>query len=459
MMVFSQETLYALLDDVPEYQAFLTVDEMRASSQQLVDDYPHVVSLITLGESRGGTPIEALKIGDGEKVGFMVGLPHPNEPIGAMMLEYLSRKLAEDDALRESLGYTWYLIKAIDIDGTRLNEGWFKGPFTITNYAREFYRPPSQHQVEWTFPVSYKTYEFNEPLPETQAWMQLIEQHPPDFIYSLHNAGFGGVYLYISHDLQTLYPPFYELVKRADLPLNLGEPEVPYAKQFGEAVFGMIGLSDNYDFMEEMLQQDPAPLLKAGCSSYEYASRFADPLFLVCEMPYFYNADINDLEPTDTVRREAVLAGVAKQREIWTFIKDTFAQVEDRLTVESPFRDAIALYTEMIFNSFDSQEQHARIAPEMTENATRAELFDNQYTKRFYTLLFLGTLVRMLQTEIAGQGETATLTEVLANAQAHFNEEAAYLEDNIDYSVIPIRKLVQVQLGTALLSLDHHQPA
>ena len=64
-----------------------------------------------------------------------------------MMLEYLSLRLAEDDSLRESLGYTWYLIKCIDPDGTRLNEGWFKGPFSIENYARHFYRPASFQQV------------------------------------------------------------------------------------------------------------------------------------------------------------------------------------------------------------------------------------------------------------------------------------------------------------------------
>jgi len=32
--------------------------------------------------------------------------------------------------LREELGYTWHFIKSIDADGMRLNEGWFKGPFT-----------------------------------------------------------------------------------------------------------------------------------------------------------------------------------------------------------------------------------------------------------------------------------------------------------------------------------------
>ena len=42
------------------------------------------------------------------------------------MLEYFSRALCEDDEFRENCGYTWYLIKCIDIDGTKLNEGWFK---------------------------------------------------------------------------------------------------------------------------------------------------------------------------------------------------------------------------------------------------------------------------------------------------------------------------------------------
>ncbi len=44
-----------------------------------------------------------------------------------MMLEYLSEKLASDDEFRKSFDYTWYLIKSIDIDGTKLNENWFKG--------------------------------------------------------------------------------------------------------------------------------------------------------------------------------------------------------------------------------------------------------------------------------------------------------------------------------------------
>lgn len=46
--------LFALLDDVPNYQTFLSVDEMHASSHQLASDYSDVVDIIQLGKSRLG---------------------------------------------------------------------------------------------------------------------------------------------------------------------------------------------------------------------------------------------------------------------------------------------------------------------------------------------------------------------------------------------------------------------
>lgn len=301
--------------------------------------------------------------------------------------------------------------------------------------------------------MDYKSYTFNDPLPETQAWMRLIEAHPPDFIFSLHNAGFGGVYLYISHDLPSLYPPFFELVKRSGLPRHLGEPEVPYARKFGDAIFGMIGLTDMYDFLAENLEGDPAAALAGGASSYEYARHFGDPFFLVCEMPYFYNHAINDLSKGNVIRRDSVLDGIAQNRQTWSFIRDTLARVENELRVNSPFRDSITMNIPLFFNMMDANEQHARNSPEMGEKATRAECFDNEYGKRFYTLLSVGQLVRMLKTEIEIEGERPLLMDALASTQSVFESEADYLEQNIDYDVIPIRKLVQVQLGSALLAL------
>src|ERR1700712_3500534 len=145
--------LRKIADEIPDYAAFMTIDELNESSHQLVRDFPELASIRVVGTTRAGDPIELLTIKGGEIQAFVFGGPHPNEPIGTLTIEYLSRKLCEDASLRQELGYTWHFIKSIDSDGMRLNEGWFKGPFTPTNYARHYYRPEPTAQVEWTFPV------------------------------------------------------------------------------------------------------------------------------------------------------------------------------------------------------------------------------------------------------------------------------------------------------------------
>ena len=107
-----------LYKNIPDYKVFLTVDEMDESSKKLAAEFPDICTIREAGKSRKGHPIYLLKIGNGSKNAFMFGCPHPNEPMGAMMLEYFSRYLCEHDDFRNEFDYTWYLIKSIDVDGT-----------------------------------------------------------------------------------------------------------------------------------------------------------------------------------------------------------------------------------------------------------------------------------------------------------------------------------------------------
>ena len=168
------------LSRVPDSKAFMTVEEMEASTDALVAAHPDAVKVETVGHSQEGRPIRCLTIGSGPKQALIFGCPHPNEPIGAMMLETLTKLLAEDAELRAELPYTFSIIKCVDPDGLTRNQGWLKGPFTLYNYARDFYRPASAQQVEWSFPLDYKTLHFHEPLPETQALMKIIETRKPE---------------------------------------------------------------------------------------------------------------------------------------------------------------------------------------------------------------------------------------------------------------------------------------
>ncbi|MDD2334928.1 MAG: M14 family zinc carboxypeptidase, partial [Mesotoga sp.] len=266
------DLIKAVIKNVPEYEYFKTVDELNESSRKLAEQYPDLASFYKIGESMAGDAIYCLKIGNGSRAVLMYGFPHPNEPIGSMMLDYLSQQLVENEAFRNSFkDVSWYIVKVADNDGAKLNEGWFRGPYTPLNYALNFYRPASFQQVEWTFPIKYKTLDNNDPIPETRALMNIIEEVKPIFIYSLHNAGFGGVYNYISDDAPILYPIFEKAYEDQDIPAALGEPEMPYALKFAEAVYKMPTMRDTYDYYAANTDRDPAEIIgKAGTCSYEY---------------------------------------------------------------------------------------------------------------------------------------------------------------------------------------------
>ena len=449
------DDILSILDDVPDYQVFHTVDELKASTRQLANRHPNTVEILPIGHSRQGDPIEAIRIGNGSSKALLFALPHPNEPIGSMMLEYLSLRLAEDDALRQSLGYTWYMIKCVDPDGTRLNEGWFKGPFSIENYARHYYRPPSFQQVAWTFPIDYKTLHFHDPLPETQALMALIEQVRPDFMYSLHNSDFGGVYFYIWDEAPPLYKPFHKLVESQGLPLHLGEPERPYETEYASAIYKDSSIAAEYDYLEEQTDTDPAEIIEAGTLSFEYARAFCDPFTLICEAPCFYHPAINDTSPSDMVRRDAILQRVEETKRHVGFMQALYDAVKGELTVPSLFRVAIEQTLRTSLRELDAQANWARTNPTTSDMATASQKFDSLVIHRFYRLLGLGMFVRMLDAQIAATGESPPLSSAREAAKAAFETSSMALEAELDYTVVPIQKLVRVQLGSALLAADY----
>ena len=55
----------------------------------------------------------------------------------------------------------------------------------------------------------------------------------------------------MSEDAKSLYEQFYTVVEGQDLPLHLGEPEMPYATAYAKAVYSFPPLSDMYDFLKE----------------------------------------------------------------------------------------------------------------------------------------------------------------------------------------------------------------
>ena len=180
-----------VIDRIPEYEEYLTVDELRRNSRILLDDHPGRAELLELGKSRNGEAIEGLKIGEGKYNALVYGFPNPEEPFGGLIIDFLSRELVENDELKRDLDYTWYLIKCIDPDGARQNEGFQKGPFTPLNFTLNYFRTPHRLTGEMAFPYRMGSIDFNQPTPETRALMGLMDVVSFDFISSLHMMKWG----------------------------------------------------------------------------------------------------------------------------------------------------------------------------------------------------------------------------------------------------------------------------
>ncbi|RKX43245.1 MAG: peptidase M14 [Thermotogae bacterium] len=438
-----------LVESIPNYKRFFKVEELNQRAVELAERYPKIVEIDVAGKSRKGRDILVMKIGSGEKTALAFGCPHPNEPIGAMMLDWLSEELARNDELRESLGYTWYIVKSIDVDGTVLNEGWFDNPQSIACYAENFYRPASHQQVEWTFPVHYKTLHFDAPLPETQVLMKLIEEEKPQFMYSLHNAGFGGVYYYITDGGKKLFEKFERIPHMFSVPLALGEPEVPYLEELSKAVYKLSPITDEYDYLEKHLKADPASVIQAGACSDEYAARVANTFSLVCEVPYYYDSRIEDLSPADITRKEARNMNLRDSEEHLRFLTENFDKVCDLVDESSPFYEPISQQVRLGPKHLEAERNWIETDTTLLRPATVAEVFDNTLVSKFYRTLSLGIFKRLIKDALRSS-TNQKLVDTLDRLEERFQANLKFLNDNLNYKAIPIKDLVSIQLLAGL---------
>lgn len=447
---------------IPEYSCFLTVDELDQSTAQLAKDFPDRVEVCCVGHSRGGHPIQLIKIGHGSKNALVFACPHPNEPIGSLTVDFLTRELASNEELEKELDYTWYFIKCIDIDGIKMNEGWFKGPFGITNYMHHYYRPAFRDQVEWSFPVEYKKLKFNSPIPETKVLMKLIDELKPTFMYSLHNLGFGGAYWYTGMDMPEVYEKFYDITEKMGVPRKLGEAESPYCVELAPAVFRMLRAKDSYDWTEKFTDKDPAASHNYGTSSDDYANRNGEQTTtFVCELPYFYCADIADTSYTDRDRSEVILESCDIKEELDNQVRGIFDKVSALLHPDDNFfRRAVE---EKLRGAGAIEAQRAwAMSEQCAGKATQAQVFDNLYVVRYFRCVNLCLLYRAIAFEIdraEERGFTAEELELLKQAHAEalsvLDAQCEFLETNLDYQITPVKNLVTVQAVCGLLAAEY----
>jgi hypothetical protein len=444
------EQIFDLLERVPEFEVFPTVDEMTANVEQLAAAHPETTRLRRVGSSRLGEPLLCLTVGSGSRQALVFAMPHPNEPIGAITAGELARMLCEDAQLCESIGFTWHIVPCIDPDGTRLNEGWFKGPFTRSNYARHFYRPATDDQVEWTFPFAYKDAYFDRVLPETLALMRLIDESKPDFMCSLHNAESGGVYYYLSRPAPELYPALQSIPGRFGLPLDLGEPEVPYAPVFAPAIFGQISRAASYDYLERA-GQNPIDGVY-GESSAHYASRYGT-LSLISELPYWADESADNEAEAGAVYADALRRLADAIAEVAAAMRDAVAAAGGGL-IETPFLRA----SDCFMTTMEKHVGLTRWRAEQPENARPATVAEQKSCRELvhmYRTRFPGILLRAFAAQIDSGLAAPPVRQAHRTLAEQFERWCSEAEQETPGSMLPIRGLVATQLGSILAAVRY----
>ncbi len=440
-----------VLDSVPHYKLYMTVDELHQRSADMVNEYPDLVELMNLGESTKGETIDCLRIGEGKYNALIHGFPNCEEPFGGNLLDYFAEALVQDDQFREDMNYTWYIVKCSDPDGARLNEGFHLGPHTPMNFTMNYYRTPNFLTAESCFPYRFGPLDLNDPVPETRALMKVLDRVPMTFVSSLHMMKWGGITYEVPEPCEPIYPDLWDVAKKFDIfpRKRLGTmyaPGIQYAAYLSPARSWAKQFVDGNENIEPI----------RGCYIYEYGQQLNPDMFMMIpECCLWYDPRMWNDEPLEQPLGESILYAKRVEDEVNNFMLRVWNEALPNLKTNSVFKVMMDEWMAPIINkytnvtnppfSYDKKVQEKK--------ATVAEKIGVEGREDLYRMFYLGGMIRTFNAELEAGGSEkldGLNQEVMGNLQEYDN----YLHDN--YTVIghPIRNLVGMSLGSILHSAE-----
>lgn len=449
-----------VLQAVPPFRKFCSVADLAALVEGL-RERSTTCQVEIAGVSPRGTPIHHIRCGTGSRKALFVGFPHPNEPIGGLTVYSLLTLLDQGHRQLAAADVEWHIVPCIDPDGAELNEGWTQQPFTLESFMKNSHRPELRHQVDATFPLSYKQLEFNEPSAEARILRELLTRIRPDFYYSLHNtAAGGGVWYCIDRALEPeCYRQLHALVEGNGLRLRTSVDLGDWSTTFAEGIFETYATKKIYDFLEST-SPNPAALIQHGECSWEYLLRIHPTAFtLVTELPYLRHPSDGSVGQTQEHFRRLRLRMDADAKFLATAILEEWRRVEDDLDAASAFYKKIfsglVAVREMLAEGLPSWPYKTRdvlFNPFYSRMMTEGERF-NAYLEKLSRLCQSYEFVRLLK----ASKQTPAVARAIERLDAIFDQELADIEANVAvdaFQPIDLSTLAKVQLGSGLIVLN-----
>ena len=442
-----------ILSKVPDYKRYLSVDELDKSSKALAKEHSNV-ELLHLGKTKGGNEIIGLKIGSGKYNALVYGFPNPEEPVGGLVCEYFANALAENEEFLKETDYTWYIIKCIDPDGAKLNDGFIKGEPTPYNFTMNYYRSPLFKTGEECFPYRYGDWlDLNSPTAETLALMKIMTGREIHFISSLHNMKFASITYQVSEPCPPLYAPLAHLAKENGIFLRkrtgfMFAPGVQWGGYFTPV--------RNY-INAKAAGKSPIQQIY-GAYVFEYALQTNPRAFMMTpECCTWYDKKCFDDSPVEETYGEVMKYVSTVSREASKLVVDTHKAVKSSLTVASPFKEMMDEYVDGVVNpKVGVIDPDPVLTPEdLNARSTVGHKLESEERADVYKFFYIGGNIRMIDYQIKAKGSNAELKSAREKLQNKLDEYNDNLKSKYDCRHWPLKNLVAMNLGSILYSAEY----
>ncbi len=446
-----REAAERVLTSLPDWTRIYTVSEQAERTKAAREKYPGSLRVEEIGRSRAGRPLEVLTVGSGRMTVLLLGFPHPDEGVGALMADHvLNAALARPELLR-AFDARLVVVKCWDIDGAALNEGWFAGESSFEAQAKTHFRPPPAMQMEWTFPVEYKAHKWDAVPPETEAVRRLIDRERPHFMLGLHNAAFNDPYFYLSREAPEAYKALTRAVEGERMAMSERSPDVPFEVAFAPGIFKMYGLREYYDYAEKYTPERLVHLKRGACSDEYLAATVPHSFSFNAEVPRAIDRRIRDKTATDRELRQVMMARTFQQRAEMKRLDDEMSPIIERLGTDgSLIKESVRQHIGEARARASESTNDIATDPQYARPATVADVFEHEVVGPFEDMMVLGEGWRAAGEYAKGGDAVAKKAELAISAR--ITGLAAVIKAKSKFEPVPLKRSAAVQLR-ALVSL------
>ncbi len=434
-----------LVSSLPDWGRIYTVAEQQERTKALKEAHRYEVQVEEIGRSREGRPIEAITVGRGRMRVLLLGFPHPDEGVGALMADHILKAAVERPEVLRHFDARLVVVKCWDIDGAALNEGWFAGAATLEQQAKTHFRPPPAMQMEWTFPIEYKAHRWEQVPPETEAVRRLIDRERPHLLFGLHNAAFNDPYFYLSREAPEAYGALGEAVSAERMALSDRSPDVPFEKAMAPGIFRMYGLREYYDYFEKFAPDRLKHLKRGACSDEYLAATVPHSFSFNAEVPRAVDRRLRGRTSTARELRQVVMARMFQQRAEMKRLDEAVSPlIERRGTEGSLILESVRQHIEEARARAGDSTNEVASDPQYGRPATVADVFENEVVGPFEDMLVLGEGWRAATQYLALGEEPAKKAQVALSAR--IAGLSAVIKGKSKFEPVPLKRSAGVQL-------------